>query len=109
MSTVLKSRVRACRRSPRLAPFSTRAKERHVPLPGTTPDCIDETRETLRRHRIRDGHFDRHARGGGPVPRGELERVGVVEPHLPDDVERVLEVGVRFAWETNNDVGGERE
>ena len=45
----------------------------------------------------------------GPLPRRVDEREGAVVPDLLDHLERLPEVVLGLAWETDDDVGTERE
>ena len=50
----------------------------------------------------------RPPRRGGAGPWGEAEGVGVNEAHTIDDVECLRKLGVGFAGEADDDVGGDR-
>ena len=63
--------------------------------------CL-EPLQPLVLHRF--GHLIVHLRGGGSGPRGIFERVGLRVVHRPDQIQRLLELGVGLARETDDEV-----
>ncbi len=73
--------------------------------------ALDDLREPLHPflHHLRRHELVDHGRGFGAGPRREHERVGRVVVGVRDDRERCREVGLRFAGEPDDQVGGDRE
>ena len=76
-----------------------------VPLAGHPLRQLDESLHPLGLHLVRDlvGHHG----GLGAVARRVDEGVRAVVADLFDDLERLAEVGLRLAWEADDDVGAE--
>src|SRR5215207_5285183 len=86
-----------------------RAEQPEIPLsrPGTHER--DEPLQALARDVGWDGQLGGKSRGGGTVARREDEGEGVDEADRLHSAQRLLEVLVRLAGETDDDVRGERE
>lgn len=55
------------------------------------------------------GDLVRHAGGGSVLAFGVFENEGIIEPDLPREGESVLEVGIGFAGESDDDIGGDAD
>src|SRR2546426_894144 len=84
-----------------------RADERDVLRARHLAHHGDEPLQPLPRHRVGDAVLELDGRGA--IPQRILEGVGVVEPNLTDERDRLLEVLLRLAREADDDVGRERD